>query len=212
MLCPLCEKRKPKRYCPGVAKNICPQCCGTYREVTIDCPSACPYLRESRRQHAERFFASDGPVYPEIDVSETFLRERETLISGMAYTVVQYASANRALVDPDVINALDHFIRTVATLRSGVIYESLPTGALREALYRALQAFVKEYQKEEGKQMTLDRVRDSDIHRAAVFVARLGQMQTNGRPLSRAFIDYLRTHFFPDFEAQQQGASALVLP
>ena len=50
MACPICQKRKAKRFCPGKDESICPVCCGTEREVTIDCPGDCPYLVASRPQ------------------------------------------------------------------------------------------------------------------------------------------------------------------
>src|SRR5258708_460565 len=39
--CPICEKRKPERFCPAKAEKICAVCCGTGREVTFDCPPVC---------------------------------------------------------------------------------------------------------------------------------------------------------------------------
>jgi hypothetical protein len=211
MICPLCEKRKAKRYCPGIGNHICAQCCGTYREVTIDCPSTCPYLRESRRQHLERPPVATKPAYLEIDISQAFLAEREGLIMALSYAIVQYAAANRALVDPDVSDTLDHFIRTLATLRSGVIYQSLPTGPLREGLFRALESAVAEFRKSEERHMVVTRVRDADVHRAAVLLARMGQIHSNGRPRSRAFLDALRSQF-PELEKHQEQRSALIIP
>ena len=46
--CAICEIRKEKRFCPAVHGRICPQCCGEQREVTLDCPSDCPYLQQAR--------------------------------------------------------------------------------------------------------------------------------------------------------------------
>src|SRR5262249_16974412 len=41
--CPICEKRKGARFCPAKGEKICAICCGTEREVTIDCPVHCSY-------------------------------------------------------------------------------------------------------------------------------------------------------------------------
>jgi hypothetical protein len=209
MLCPLCEKRKPKRFCPGIGNNICPQCCGTYREVTIDCPSTCPYLRESRKQ--QRPASEMQPVYPEVDIGRSFIDERERLVMGLAFTISDFAYRERSLTDPDVQDVLDKFIRTLSTLRSGVIYESLPTGAVREGLFRALQQFVTEYRKTEERERELNRIRDVDVHKSAVYLARLAQVYSNGRPRSRAFIDLLKAQF-PSQQKEQERASALILP
>ena len=53
MTCAICETRKEKRFCPAVHGRICPQCCGEQREVTLDCPSDCPYLQQAR-EHEKR--------------------------------------------------------------------------------------------------------------------------------------------------------------
>ena len=54
MVCPICNKRKAKRPCPARAESICSICCGTEREVTIDCPSDCMYLVVSREYDLSR--------------------------------------------------------------------------------------------------------------------------------------------------------------
>ncbi|MGH9397535.1 MAG: hypothetical protein ACRD18_11880 [Terriglobia bacterium] len=54
MVCPICQKHKAKRFCPAKVEMICTVCCGTQREVTIDCPSDCSYLIASRQHQDER--------------------------------------------------------------------------------------------------------------------------------------------------------------
>jgi hypothetical protein len=53
VICPLCEKRKAKRYCPAKGEMICAICCGEKREVSIDCSSDCPYLIAAHRWERE---------------------------------------------------------------------------------------------------------------------------------------------------------------
>ena len=61
--CPICERRRAKRFCPGLSSSrwsasggtsICPQCCGAQREVSIDCPADCSYLIAAHRYEGER--------------------------------------------------------------------------------------------------------------------------------------------------------------
>src|SRR5678810_886791 len=52
--CPLCTERSAKRFCPAKQTSICAVCCGTKREVEIDCPSSCVYLKASRSYDAEK--------------------------------------------------------------------------------------------------------------------------------------------------------------
>src|SRR3989442_2247168 len=46
--CPIFEKRKPGRFCPAKGEKICAVCCGTEREVTLDCPADCAYLLDRK--------------------------------------------------------------------------------------------------------------------------------------------------------------------
>src|ERR1700674_6113094 len=88
--CAICEDRKEKRFCPAVHGKICPQCCGEQREVTLDCPSDCPYLlqaREHANAHNEKGHSAKADnerpgerdheaLFPEVEITEQFLYER----------------------------------------------------------------------------------------------------------------------------------------
>ena len=54
MPCALCRTRKEKRFCPAVHDRICAVCCGTEREVSLDCPGDCPYLQQARTHEKPR--------------------------------------------------------------------------------------------------------------------------------------------------------------
>jgi hypothetical protein len=105
--CTICEERKEKRFCPAVHGRICPQCCGEQREVTLDCPSDCPYLLQSRQQarvhakaHDERPEQVDtAPLFPEVEIDEAFLYEREELILGLSFALAKGARGGRSLED-----------------------------------------------------------------------------------------------------------------
>src|SRR5438067_13025412 len=75
MTCPICHKRKAKRFCPARGDGICSVCCGTEREVTIDCPSDCAHLIACRQYDYER---------KEIDWEKMpFGRRRSSLLFSM---------------------------------------------------------------------------------------------------------------------------------
>ena len=80
MSCAICHTRRPKRFCPGVRGDICTICCGTEREVTVDCPLDCVYLHEAH-QH-EKIEPTDPRKFPnqDIRVTEEFLRDHEPLL------------------------------------------------------------------------------------------------------------------------------------
>src|SRR6266853_6765952 len=106
--CAICEVRKEKRFCPAVHGRICPQCCGEQREVTLDCPSDCPYLQQAReheKPHAAEQIDSSA-LFLQVEVSEQFTYEREHLLMGLSYALAQAAHADRSLNDRDLIAAL----------------------------------------------------------------------------------------------------------
>jgi hypothetical protein len=54
---------------------------------------------------------------------------------------------------------------------------------------------VKEYREAEQKHTGQTQLRDADVLRALVFLIRMAQARTNGRPKSRAFVDVLFAQF-----------------
>src|SRR6204780_1990760 len=108
--CAICEIRKEKRFCPAVHGRICPQCCGEQREVTLDCPSDCPYLQQSREHattHNELPAELDREaLFPEVEIAEQFLYEREELILGLSFALAKSTRADRSLTDRDLIAAV----------------------------------------------------------------------------------------------------------
>src|SRR5271170_3436342 len=106
--CAICEIRKEKRFCPAVHGRICPQCCGEQREITLDCPSDCPYLQQAREHERHRVAGELDPAqfFPEIEIDEQFLYEREHLLVGLSFALAKSARANRSLADRDLIAAL----------------------------------------------------------------------------------------------------------
>src|SRR5215469_15092115 len=91
MACAICHTRKPRRYCPGVRGEICTICCGTEREVTVDCPSDCPFLQEARKHEHTGLANPDTFPNRDIKVSEEFLEDHEDLLIATARGLTQAA-------------------------------------------------------------------------------------------------------------------------
>src|SRR5215475_2322109 len=89
MICAICKTRRARRPCPGVRGEICSLCCGTEREVTVDCPLDCEFLVEARRH--ERPVDLDPEQLPnrEIRVTDQFLSEKRELITFMAHLLAE---------------------------------------------------------------------------------------------------------------------------
>ncbi len=207
MSCAICETRKEKRFCPAVHGRICPQCCGEQREVTLDCPSDCVYLRQAREHEKPRPIESleQSLLFPAVEISEQFLYEHDPLIAGMSFALAKPARRDRGLRDSDLIGALSAMAKCYETLvNSGLHVESSFAGANQQVIVGELQELLKGYREEEEKHLGYSRLRDSDVFRALVFWLRMGHSVASGRPRSRAFIDFL----FRQFPEKQSGIVA----
>ncbi|HXO36765.1 MAG TPA: hypothetical protein VN901_30865 [Candidatus Acidoferrales bacterium] len=218
MSCMICEVRKEKRFCPAVHGRICPQCCGEQREVTLDCPSDCPYLQQSREHEkprsAEEFDA--GALFLQVEISDQFTYEREHLLMGLSYALVKAARADRNLNDRDLLAALSAMSNSYERLvNSGLHYEQPLASTAQHAAAAQVEEMVKHYREAEQKQMGYSNLRDSDVLKALVFLVRLGHGRSSGRPKSRAFIDFLFAQF-PEKETAvvtpQEAGSRIIVP
>jgi len=216
--CAICEIRKEKRFCPAIHGRICPQCCGEQREVTLDCPSDCPYLRQAREHEKPRPAGQFDPasLFLQIKVPEQFTYEREHLLMGLSYALAKAAQADRRLNDSDLIAALSAMCTSYERLvNSGLHYEQPLTGSAQHAIAAQVQEMLKQYREAEHKHQGYSTLRDADVLKALVFLLRLGHGRTSGRPKSRAFIDFLREQF-PEKESAvltpQDAASRIIVP
>lgn len=216
--CAICEVRKEKRFCPAVHGRICPQCCGEQREVTLDCPSDCPYLQQAREHEkpraAEQF--EEGSLFLQIEISEQFTYEREHLLMGLSYALAKAAGSDRGLNDRDLIAALSAMCTSYERLvNSGLHYEQPLPSTAQHAVAAQVEEMVKQYREAEQKQLGYSNLRDGDVLKALVFLVRLGQGRTSGRPKSRAFIDFLFAQF-PEKQAAvvgpQDAGSRIIVP
>jgi hypothetical protein len=210
MKCPLCESRKAKRLCPAKATHICPVCCGTLREVEIDCPRDCVYLHTGREYESEKLARTlPPPRRTERLWNPRFLQQFNPAILGMAHVITQSRQRLPELVDNDVEVALDALIRTFETLDKGIYYESTPARFAQKDLFIALKLFL------EGPTETLridqSRLTTGQILDCLRFLQELASVITLPRPKSRAFLDHLEglTHGSAQ-EAREE--SRLILP
>lgn len=218
MTCAICNERKEKRFCPAVHGKICAQCCGGQREVTLDCPSDCPYLQQAREHEKPRAVSEleRESLFPQIEIGEPFLYEREHLIVGLSFALAKSARSNRDLTDRDLIAALSSLIKSYETLvKSSLIYEQPTANIAHQAVAAEVATMVKEYREAEQKHMGQTQLRDSDVLKALVFLLRMGTGRTSGRPRSRAFLDFLFAQF-PEKQsaiaAPDEAGSRIIVP
>lgn len=194
--CKLCEKKRAKRYCPGLGGEICPSCCGAERENTIDCPLDCEFLREARLHEKPAPPALESLPNADIPLNDKFLRDHEPIILFLCLNLRKAMESGKA-VDSDAREALDALIRTYRTLESGLIYESRPQNPFAADLQEALKKAIDELRKMVTQEAGMQTLRDSEILGCLVLLQRLELEYSNGRRRGRAFLDFLR-HSFPE--------------
>ena len=218
MTCAICEIRKEKRFCPAVHGRICPQCCGEQREVTLDCPSDCPYLMQAREHEKPRPADQIDPagLFLQVEVPDQFMYEKEHLLMGLTYALAKAARADHGLNDQDLIAAVSMLATSYERrVNSGLHYEQPLTSESRRKAAAEIENMVKEYREAEQKHMGYSSLRESEVLKGLVFLLRLAQGRTSGRPRSRAFVEFLFAQF-PEKESAvvtpQEAGSRIILP
>ena len=212
MSCPICEKRKAARFCPAKGEKICAVCCGTEREVMIDCPSDCSYLVAAHRYEDEhqRSLPADTPLLDE-KIPQDIVHTHQQLMAALAFSIAKFCAVQPAAVDADVLAAIQALAQTCKTLSSGIIYEKPPDAPLPRELYAALMAFVSEVKKQQAERASTAALKDIDLFYLWVFLYRMGLLRTNGRPRSRRFIEFLRSQF-PQAPELKREESRIIVP
>jgi hypothetical protein len=212
LACPICEKRKAKRLCPARAESICAICCGTEREVTIDCPRDCPYLVASREYDATRREIDWSKLpFAGVKIQPSFAQTHGPLLSELDYAICEFAADRREVVDADVLAALQSLAEAYRTLASGIYYEKPPDYPLQRGIYEELKAAIADFKKDEAQRKGMTTTRDSDIRDALIFLTQLGAARANGRPKGRAYLDLLRAQF-PEEEFDRPSSNIVLLP
>ncbi|HXR33228.1 MAG TPA: hypothetical protein VN830_05955 [Verrucomicrobiae bacterium] len=211
MSCPICQKRKAERFCPAKGEKICAVCCGTEREVTIDCPADCAHLVSAHRYEEQhpRSLPTNMPL-SDVRLSSDVVHRHPQLLSAVAFTIAKFCSAQPATTDPDVLAALQALAESYKTLIAGIVYEQPPVPALQRGLYESLAAFLAEA-KQKPEQTSSGSIKDGDIFQLLVFLCRMGILRTNGRSRSRRFIEFLRGQF-PGAQELKHEESRIIVP
>lgn len=211
-VCAICGKRPAKRFCPAKGEKICAICCGEGREVTIDCPVDCSYLVAAHRYEAEHrkpIPPKEFP-YPDVEFPVEFVYERWPIVTGLAGTILAFQGQNKELNDGTARIALEALAETYRTLGTGIYYERPPDAPVARALYRQINGFLQEFRKHETERTGFSSLKDSDVFRLLVFLLRICKQETNGRPLSRAFLGFLRERFPVPAAAEKEPARIIV--
>ena len=212
MSCPICDKRKAARFCPAKGEKICAVCCGTEREVTIDCPSDCSFLVSAHRYEDEhrRSLPADTLLLDE-KIPQDIVYTHQQLMAALAFSIAKFCAVQPAAVDTDVLAAIQALAQTYKTLSSGIIYEKPPDALVPRELYAALITFISEVKKQQAERANSAALKDLELFYLWVFLYRMGLLRTNGRPRSRRFIEFLRAQF-PQAPELKREESRIIVP
>jgi hypothetical protein len=215
MVCPVCQKRAAKRFCPALGEKICPICCGKEREVTIDCPWDCPYLIAAHRYEAEHRKPLPAEEFPYRDVEfpPDFVYEHWPVVTVVASAILEFQLHNKELNDSSAHAAIESLAETYRTLGTGIYYERPPNLPVARALYGHLAEALQNFRKKEAERSGLSSaLKDSDVFRLLVFLLRICKQEMNGRPRSRAFLEFLRSRFPLPAGAAPKETSRIIMP
>jgi len=210
--CPICQKRKEGRFCPAKGEKICAVCCGTEREVSIDCPTDCAYLAAAHRyeDEHERQIPADTPFLEE-RIPPGTLDTHQPLMAALAFTMAKACMTHPSATDSDVIAALRTLAESYKTLISGIYYENLPDIPVQREIYEAMRALLDDLKQKQAAAGTLDTLKTRDIFFVVIFLFRMGLLRSNGRSRSRRFIEFLRLQF-PQAEELKREQPRIILP
>ena len=211
MICPICDKRKAARFCPAKGEKICAVCCGTEREVTIDCPADCGYLAAAHRYEDQqrREIPEDTPLL-DVQLPRDIVYSHQQLVAALAFAIAKFCANQPSATDPDVLAALQALAETYRTLTTGIFFERPPDGVLRRELYAAVAALLAEIKTQQASRANSAAFKDGDVFHLLVFLYRMGLLRTNRRPRSRRFIEFLRGQFPQSQELKREEARIIV--
>lgn len=195
MQCPLCGKRKARRSCPAKSAQICGVCCATKREIEIDCPPSCNYLREGYQYAKERNPLDKRARSMAVDQTfdRGFLLENERFLMELSKVIRESYKSIPQLHDSDVVGAFAALEKTLRTLDKGVYYDTIPEGELEKFLYSRLKEFID--LKIQNPDVNNRRLKVTTVIDCLVFLQQFIQMQGSGRPLTRGYLTHLEAVF-----------------
>jgi hypothetical protein len=207
--CPLCSERPGKRYCPAKADQICAVCCGTKREVEIDCPSSCPHLIAGRSYEAEKRIPDPELAQKVEKYSNDFVYRYAPILDEISRSVVEERLQSPWLVDNDVVEVYKSLSATMKTLSSGIYYETLPDGPVRISLFRRLKAKLDELMQPsaDADKRILKVTEAVDV---LDFLTVAVQANSSVRPKSRRYLDWLAQ--MSGLSPASEQTSGLILP
>ena len=170
---------------------------------------------EQRRPPAPGHDPSKDYPYKDVEFSVEFVYKHWPLVAGIATAILTFQSQHKDLHDSEIFTATERLAETYRTLGTGIYYERPPEALLPAALYNEIQRFLQEFRQAEAAhtgfsplqsgftaqgasalvQGGFSSLKDSEIFQLFVFLLRMNKAESNNRPRSRAFLEFLRARF-----------------
>ena len=148
--------------------------------------------------------------FHDVSISGDLIHTRQAVLSGIGYTVLIYGAEQRSLTDADILVATQAVAETYRTLISGIYYEKPPDNPVAAGLYAALAKFLENEKKHQAEHTESPALKDLEVFQLLVFFLRFGRLRSNGRPRTRAFIEFLRAQFPIEAGAAKQEPRIII--
>jgi len=110
------------------------------------------------------------------------------ILAAVGQAVTEERRTSNWLVDADVAEVYKALGATLKTLASGIYYESLPDGAIRQSLFRRLKSMLDSLMEASDSRKAL---RISEVLSILDFLALTVALNSSGRPKSRQYLDWI---------------------
>ncbi len=144
MSCPLCRQRRARRQCPALGRTICAVCCGSKRQVEINCPPDCGYLAAAHvhppaavRRQQERDLGFVMAMRDGLTAQQSDL-----LLALLSFVAGLQADPLLKLQDDDVAEGAGALAATYETADRGLIYEHRPPSLVAQRFVTEAKAFL----------------------------------------------------------------------
>jgi hypothetical protein len=185
-------------------------CCGTKREIEIDCPGHCPYLRSGRDYEAEKRIP-DPELMARVNQLDNDVVYRLTpILDAISREVILGRREMDWMVDTDVIDVFKALTATMRTLSSGIYYESLPDGPVQQSLFRRLKELLDQVMQPQNAEHRALKVSEAIL--ALEFLTLAAQMNSSSRPRSRRYLDWITDSAGARLTSSAETSSRLILP